>query len=118
MNKENILEIRDLAISFKTVAGTVNAIRGVSLDLKRGCTLAIVGESGSGKSVTVKSIAGIIARPWAQSIPSLSSRKCCPMLWVRSSSRPCSPFRAPSSMKHFCPSWAWAFPRRWHRWAA
>lgn len=61
MNSENILEIRDLAISFKTTAGTVNAIRGVNLDLKRGRTLAIVGESGSGKSVTVKSIAGIIA---------------------------------------------------------
>ena len=61
MNSENILEIRDLAISFKTTAGTVNAIRGVNLDLRRGKTLAIVGESGSGKSVTVKSIAGIIA---------------------------------------------------------
>lgn len=61
MNSENILEIRDLAISFKTTAGVVNAIRGVDLDLERGKTLAIVGESGSGKSVTVKSIAGIIA---------------------------------------------------------
>jgi len=61
MNAENILEIRDLAISFKTTAGTVNAIRGVNLDVKRGKTLAIVGESGSGKSVTVKAIAGIIA---------------------------------------------------------
>lgn len=61
MNPENILEIRDLAISFRTVAGTVSAIRGVNLDVRRGKTLAIVGESGSGKSVTVKSIAGIIA---------------------------------------------------------
>jgi oligopeptide transport system ATP-binding protein len=61
MNSENILEIRDLAISFRTMAGTVNAIRGVDLDVKRGKTLAIVGESGSGKSVTVKAIAGIIA---------------------------------------------------------
>ena len=61
MNSENILEVHDLAISFRTVAGTVNAIRGVDLDVKRGKTLAIVGESGSGKSVTVKSIAGIIA---------------------------------------------------------
>ena len=61
MNRDNILEIRDLAISFTTTAGTVNAIRGVNLDVKRGETLAIVGESGSGKSVTVKSITGIIA---------------------------------------------------------
>lgn len=61
MKSENILEIRDLAISFKTGAGTVNAIRGVDLDVRRGKTLAIVGESGSGKSVTVKALAGIIA---------------------------------------------------------
>ncbi len=61
MNPKNVLEIRDLAISFKTTAGTVNAIRGVNLDVKRAQTLAIVGESGSGKSVTVKAIAGIIA---------------------------------------------------------
>lgn len=61
MNPENVLEIRDLAISFKTTAGTVRAIRGVNLDVRRGETLAIVGESGSGKSVTVKAVAGMIA---------------------------------------------------------
>ncbi|MBO5199445.1 MAG: ABC transporter ATP-binding protein [Lachnospiraceae bacterium] len=59
---EKILEIKDLSISFQTSAGTVNAIRGVNLDLHRGETLAIVGESGSGKSVTVKSIMGITSK--------------------------------------------------------
>jgi oligopeptide transport system ATP-binding protein len=61
MTHENILEMRDLSISFHTTAGEVKAIRGVDLNLARGKTLALVGESGSGKSVTVKAIMGILA---------------------------------------------------------
>ncbi|MEW8970797.1 ABC transporter ATP-binding protein [Mesobacillus jeotgali] len=53
---ENILEVKDLNISFHTFAGEVKAIRGVNFELKKGETLAIVGESGSGKSVTTKAI--------------------------------------------------------------
>lgn len=53
---ENILEVKDLHVSFKTYAGTVRAIRGVNFTLKKGETLAIVGESGSGKSVTSRAI--------------------------------------------------------------
>ena len=59
--REKILEVRDLNISFRTDSGTVNAIRGVNLDLYKGETIAIVGESGSGKSVTTKAIMGIMA---------------------------------------------------------
>ena len=61
MEKERVLSIRDLNISFETSSGKVNAIRGVRLDLFRGETIAIVGESGSGKSVTVKTILGILS---------------------------------------------------------
>jgi oligopeptide transport system ATP-binding protein len=61
MEKEKVLSIRDLSISFKTSSGKVNAIRGVKLDLYRGETLAIVGESGSGKSVTMKAAMGIMS---------------------------------------------------------
>ena len=60
-DRERILKIRDLNISFKTDNGNVKAIRGVSLDLYKGETIAIVGESGSGKSVTTKAIMGILA---------------------------------------------------------
>ena len=61
MERERILKIRDLTISFKTGNGKVNAIRGVNFDLYKGETVAIVGESGSGKSVTTKAIMGILA---------------------------------------------------------
>ena len=60
-NKEKILDIHDLDITFKTTAGMVHAIRGVNIDLYRGETVAIVGESGSGKSVTMKAAMGILA---------------------------------------------------------
>lgn len=60
--REKVLEIRDLSISFRTEGAKVNAIRGVDLDLYRGETIAIVGESGSGKSVTTKAIMGILAK--------------------------------------------------------
>lgn len=60
-DRERILKIRDLSISFQTDAGQVNSIRGVDLDLYKGETIAIVGESGSGKSVTTKAIMGILA---------------------------------------------------------
>ncbi len=60
-DRERILKIRDLNISFTTDHGKINAIRGVNLDLYKGETIAIVGESGSGKSVTTKAVMGILA---------------------------------------------------------
>lgn len=60
-NTEKIIQVNNLAISFRTNEGLVRAVRDISFDLYKGETLAIVGESGSGKSVTARSLMGILS---------------------------------------------------------
>ncbi|MGO1469691.1 MAG: ABC transporter ATP-binding protein [Tissierella sp.] len=60
---EKVLKVKDLAISFKTFFGEVEAVRGISFDVEKGQTVAIVGESGCGKSVTANSIMQLLPRP-------------------------------------------------------
>jgi oligopeptide transport system ATP-binding protein len=51
-----LLEVKNLSVSFQTPQGEIEAVRDVSFSVKAGEALAIVGESGCGKSVLCKSI--------------------------------------------------------------
>jgi oligopeptide/dipeptide ABC transporter ATP-binding protein len=62
MNKDIILSIRNLKITFKTFNGSVQAVNGVNLDVGRGEIIGLVGESGCGKSVTAKAILRLLPK--------------------------------------------------------
>lgn len=62
----NILEVKNLRVSFDTYAGEVQAVRGVTFNVANGEVLAIVGESGCGKSVTAQTIMKLNPMPPAR----------------------------------------------------
>jgi peptide/nickel transport system ATP-binding protein len=53
---DTVLQIEDLHVHFKTQAGVVRAVEGVTYSVKAGEIVAIVGESGSGKSVSALAV--------------------------------------------------------------
>ncbi|HRS22241.1 MAG TPA: ABC transporter ATP-binding protein, partial [Clostridia bacterium] len=59
----NILEVKNLQISFKTFFGEVEAVRDITFSVGRKETVAIVGESGCGKSVTASGIMQLLPMP-------------------------------------------------------
>ena len=59
----NLLEVKNLSVSFFTPSGEVKAVNNISYKLDKSKVLGIVGESGSGKSVSAYSIMGLIEEP-------------------------------------------------------
>ncbi len=67
-----LLEIRNLRVTFPTMAGAFHAVEGVDMTVDPGEVLGVVGESGSGKSVTMLAVMGLIPYPGVVSADVLS----------------------------------------------
>lgn len=66
--RQALLSTQDIVIKFSLRNKVLTAIRGISLEIYKGESLAIVGESGSGKSVLTKSFMGMLdANGWVDS---------------------------------------------------
>lgn len=63
MDKNNILEIKNLTIHYNTDAGLVKAVNGLSLNVARGESLGLVGETGAGKTTTALGIMSLVPNP-------------------------------------------------------
>lgn len=57
---ENVLEIKNLNITFKDMIGELKAVSNLSFAVNKGEVLCLIGESGSGKSVTAKAVMGLL----------------------------------------------------------
>ncbi|MCG8493234.1 MAG: ABC transporter ATP-binding protein, partial [Sneathiellales bacterium] len=58
-----LLDIKDLKIEFPSRRGTVEAVKGVSLNVRPGEVLGVVGESGAGKSTIGNAVIGLLEAP-------------------------------------------------------
>ena len=58
--REVVLSVKDLVVKFNLRGQVLTALRGITMDLYKGESLAIVGESGSGKSVFCKNFMGLL----------------------------------------------------------
>ena len=61
-DQQPVLQVENLAVTFKVEGGSVDAVKNVNFALRRGETIAIVGESGSGKSVTARAIMRLLSK--------------------------------------------------------
>jgi peptide/nickel transport system ATP-binding protein len=57
-----VLEVRDLRVTIPTPGGILQAVRGISFDVRRGETVCLVGESGCGKSLTSLALMGLLPK--------------------------------------------------------
>ncbi|MGH7152588.1 MAG: ABC transporter ATP-binding protein, partial [Acetobacteraceae bacterium] len=62
MQRDDLLDVRDLFVHFDTEDGIARAVEGVSLTVRRGETVVLIGESGAGKSMTGLAVMGLIPR--------------------------------------------------------
>ena len=58
-----LLQVRDLSVVFESRHGRIEAVRGVSFDVRRAEFVGVVGESGCGKSVTSRALIALVDRP-------------------------------------------------------
>lgn len=63
MEKERVLDVKNLNVYFKNQNGRLDAIKGLDFHVDQGEVLGIVGESGCGKSVTSLAVMGLIEEP-------------------------------------------------------
>ncbi len=59
---EVVLSLKDFRVSFRTLLGEVQAVRGIDLEVRSGEIFGVVGESGSGKSVTFLGVMGLLPK--------------------------------------------------------
>ena len=60
-SKDNVLEVRDLSVGYRTLRGTVRTLRHVDLTVPRNKVVGIVGESGCGKSTLINTLLRLLA---------------------------------------------------------
>ena len=60
---DNLLQIKNLSIEFRTFDGVVKAINNLNLSLPKGKTIGLVGETGAGKTTTALAIMGLVPNP-------------------------------------------------------
>lgn len=66
MKTNNVIEVKNLSIDFRTDDGIIHAVKNISFEIPRGKTVGLVGESGSGKSVTSLALMGLLPTPPAK----------------------------------------------------